>query len=134
MTITAIAAPIALPIMRIAPRDSETAKEDRVTIQAEIAAHQGSSECNRGAAKTARDTDIAAARAAVPRGPRASSERNSVRSAPAIPRNIAGFLVKNHRARVGAHMESDVRALILQDQGHWKAPLETNPVRRRRHI
>ena len=91
MTIMAIAAPTVLPIMRIAPRDSATAKEDRVTIQAEIAAHQGSSECNISAAKTARDTDIAADRAAVPRGPRGSSERNSVPSAQAIPRNIAGF-------------------------------------------
>jgi len=78
-------------MMRIAPRDSETAKEDRVTIQAEIAAHQGSSECNSNAAKTARDTDIAAAIAAVPRGPRGSNERNSVFSVPAIPRNIVGF-------------------------------------------
>jgi hypothetical protein len=78
-------------MMRIAPRDSETAKEDRVTIQAEIAAHQGSSECDSNAAKTARDTDKAAARAAVPRGPPGSSERNSVLSASTIPRNIAGF-------------------------------------------
>ena len=91
MTITAIPAPTTLPMMRIAPRDSATAKDDRFTIQAEMAAHQGSSECNSNAAKTARDTDIAAARAAVPRGPPGSNERNSVFSASAIPRNILGI-------------------------------------------
>jgi len=31
-------------------------------------------------------------------------------------------------------MEYDVRALILQYQGHWKAPLQTDPVCRRSHI
>src|SRR6266404_6177774 len=69
---TAIAAPAALPMTRVAPRDSETANEDRVTIQAEIAAHQGSSECKTSAATTAKATESAAARASVPRGPRGS--------------------------------------------------------------
>src|SRR5690349_6073925 len=113
MTITAIAAPTALPMMRIAPRDSATAKVDRVTIQAEMAAHQGSSECSRNAAKTASDTDIAAARASVPRGPRGSSERNSLFSAPAIPRNIVRLSVKDDRARVGAHMQDNVWAWVF---------------------
>ena len=61
------------------------------TIQAEMAAHQGSSECNSNAAKIAIDTDIAAARAAVPRGPPGSNERNSVFSASTISRNMVGF-------------------------------------------
>ena len=38
-------------------------------IQAEIAAHQGSSECSRNAANAARHTDSAADTAAVPRAP-----------------------------------------------------------------
>src|SRR5689334_9100753 len=53
MAIAAIAAPTALPMMRIAPRDSAAAREVRVTIQAEIATHQGSSECSTNAANTA---------------------------------------------------------------------------------
>ncbi len=88
---TAIAAPTALPIMRIAPLDSAAAKEDRVTIQAEIAAHQGSSECNRNAAKTARDTDSVAAKAAMPRGPRSWNERNSVFSELVSSRSMVSF-------------------------------------------
>ena len=40
MTMTAIAAPAALPIMRMTPLDSVTLNEDRVTIQADVAAHQ----------------------------------------------------------------------------------------------
>src|SRR4029077_4766794 len=127
MTITAIAAPTTLPIMRIAPRDSAAAKEERVTIQADITAHQGSSECNRNAAKRASDTDSAAATAAVPRAPRSSNERNSVCSAPISSRSMSAS-VKDDCACVGAHMEGDVRTLILQYQGHWKTTLQTDPV------
>ena len=91
MTITAIAAPTALPMMRIAPRDSAAANEERVTIQAEIAAHQGSSECSRNAANTASVTDRTADRAATPRVQRSSNERNSAFSAPVSSRNIVSF-------------------------------------------
>src|SRR5271155_524236 len=91
--ITAIAAPATLPIMRMTPRDSATASEDRVTIQAEIAAHQGSSECKTSAARAATATDS-----------------------------------------VGAHMQDNIRALLLQYQCHRKPPLQPDPVRRRRHI
>src|SRR5262245_1233350 len=77
-----------LPTMRITPRDSATAADDRVTIQAETAAHQGSSECRMSAARVARATDSAAPSASVPRGPRGSIERNSVWKARAISRNI----------------------------------------------
>src|ERR1700746_3927643 len=43
-------------------------------------------------------------------------------------------LVKDDRTRIGAHVQRDVGARILQYQCHWKAPLETDPVGRRRHI
>jgi hypothetical protein len=78
-------------MMRIAPRDSAAAKEERPTIQAEIAAHQGSSECSTNAANTASVTDRTAARAVMPRVPRSSNERNSVCSAPVSSRNIVRF-------------------------------------------
>jgi hypothetical protein len=99
MTITAIAAPTALPTMRMAPRDSAAAKEVRVTIQAEIAAHQGSSECSTNAADTASDTDSTADRAATPRVPRSSNERNSVASAPVSSRNVVSFSKRLSYAR-----------------------------------
>jgi hypothetical protein len=73
--------------MRMTPRDRAAGNEDRVTIQAEIAAHQGSSECKKSAASAARATDNAAAAASVPRRPRGSIERNSVLSALVISRN-----------------------------------------------
>jgi hypothetical protein len=91
MTITAIAAPPALPTMRWAPRDSAAAKEERVTIQAEIAAHQGSSECSTNAADTASVTDSTDDNAAMPRAPRSSNEWNSAFNASVSSRNIVSF-------------------------------------------
>jgi hypothetical protein len=41
----------------------------------------------------------------VSREPFPESPPSALFSAPAIPRNIVGFSVKDHRARVGAHME-----------------------------
>jgi hypothetical protein len=41
MTMTAIAAPATLPIMRVTALDSATRNEDRVTIQADVAAPPG---------------------------------------------------------------------------------------------
>ena len=99
MTITEIAAPTALPTMRMAPRDSAAAKEARVTIQAEIAAHQGSSECSRKAANIASVTDSIADNAAIPRAPRSSNEWNSVCSAPVSSRNIVSFSKRLSYAR-----------------------------------
>src|SRR5215813_2186280 len=111
MTTTAIAAPAALPIMRMTPLDSATLNEDRVTIQADVAAHQGSSECKKSATKVARATDIAASRAWVPRGPPASNERSSLMSAAGISRNIARpYLVRKIRW-------TPARYRIVQDRG-----------------
>src|ERR1700741_5399591 len=102
-----------LPTRRIPPRDSAAANDDRVTIQADTAAHQGSSEWRTSAARAATATDNAAASACVPRGPCGSSERNSVPSARAISSHIGLASVEDQRTRIGAHMEHNVWVLIL---------------------
>src|SRR5215471_17480912 len=102
--------------MRMTPRDSATAREDRVTIQAEIAAHHGSSECKKSAASVATATDSADARASVPRAP------------PGLP------LIEENGACVGAHMQDDVGVLLLQYQCHRKPALQADPVSGRRDI
>src|SRR5208283_4358615 len=128
---SAVTAPTMLPAMRMMPRDIATEGEALVTMKAEIPAHHGSSECSARAARTANVTDDAASAASNARGPRHSSERNSKASAPGISRSTGPASIDDQRARVGAHVEDGVRARILQHQGHRKAPLEPDPIRRR---
>src|SRR5271166_1709195 len=123
-----------LPAMRMMPRDTATEGEALVTTKAEIPAHHGSSECSARAARTANVTDAAASAASNARGPRHSSERNSVASAPGISRSTGPASIHDQGARIGAHVQHEFRARILQYQCHRKAPLKPDPVRRRLDI